>query len=725
MCRRRSDLSLAVVQNQLKRDPGAYAEEFDALWRQYLSELAVLVQRTLDEGGESGSTQTSTMSLGSRREEEKRLSELASFVAHCGVHFEASRRRFGPELAALLSERGSRMAPETRLNMAQACLVAKSKGLFQDPLVCFELCFELVQIGDKPLRQLCKDYLRSEARRAKRNNGAYSRKLQRALVTNMGSETDRVAECALGVVMDLYKRRAWTDSTAVNALARACGDDRSRICRKAAAFFLGVDNQEEEDSDSDDNDDNERLRQARDAVGAHQHSKKTRSRASRVERSAKRATKLARKLAEPKPLFPAIDLLDDPLWLCERLLAKLRAQVDSFRTRLLLADLTSRVVAVHRIQLLPFYAWLARYLRPQQRDCTRFLAIFAQACHDLVPPDHLLPVVRAIADNFVSDRNASEHMALGINAIREIVGRAPALLDEEDMLGFARDLAAYSKHRDKSVVVAARGWINALRTRFPGLLRKKDRGKQHIRDQQPAKFGALQASDKVDGADLLAAYESHALPEGFEDVVEQCRALDDNGGDDDDEEDNPEEEEDDDAVGDDDDEDDDEEEDEEEEDDDDAGGDDDGEENDEEEEDDDEQNGDEEARVATAPAPSLDPLRLLSSTDFERIRLLKERAAELELLPTTKERVSAADIEAYATRRRASLAERKAKAERGREAFEHKLHAGGKTNAEKRRTKNYLMIQKKAQQSALSRKRGRAGNAKQQHKREKRKRRRL
>ena len=34
--------TLPVLQNLLKRDPGAYREEFEALWKQYVSELQVL-----------------------------------------------------------------------------------------------------------------------------------------------------------------------------------------------------------------------------------------------------------------------------------------------------------------------------------------------------------------------------------------------------------------------------------------------------------------------------------------------------------------------------------------------------------------------------------------------------------------------------------------------------------------------------------------------------------
>ena len=36
------------------------------------------------------------------------------------------------------------------------------------------------------------------------------------------------------------------------------------------------------------------------------------------------------------------------------------------------------------------------------------LLCLLQACHDLVPPDEIAPIVRAIANNFVSDRCGAE-----------------------------------------------------------------------------------------------------------------------------------------------------------------------------------------------------------------------------------------------------------------------------------------------------------------------------
>lgn len=55
------------------------------------------------------------------------------------------------------------------------------------------------------------------------------------------------------------------------------------------------------------------------------------------------------------------------------------------------------------------------------------------------------------------------------------------------MQKFIQDLAAYGKHRDKSVVIAARGFINFVRETYPTLLKSRDRGKGHDASARPFK----------------------------------------------------------------------------------------------------------------------------------------------------------------------------------------------------------------------------------------------
>lgn len=101
------------------------------------------------------------------------------------------------------------------------------------------------------------------------------------------------------------------------------------------------------------------------------------------------------------------------LGFAEKLYSKLQSKQDRWEIRLLRMNLISRVIGIHQLSLLGFYTYLIKYLQPSQRDVTMVLVSAAQASHSLVPPDALEPVLRAIANNFVTDRASNEVMAVG------------------------------------------------------------------------------------------------------------------------------------------------------------------------------------------------------------------------------------------------------------------------------------------------------------------------
>ena len=78
---------------------------------------------------------------------------------------------------------------------------------------------------------------------------------------------------------------------------------------------------------------------------------------------------------------------------------------------------------------------------------TRLLLYLAQGSHEVVPPDAVEEVLKAIANNFITERNSSEVMAVGLNAVREICARCPLAMSE-DLL---QDLVQYRTHRDKGI----------------------------------------------------------------------------------------------------------------------------------------------------------------------------------------------------------------------------------------------------------------------------------
>jgi protein SDA1 len=79
----------------------------------------------------------------------------------------------------------------------------------------------------------------------------------------------------------------------------------------------------------------------------------------------------------------------------------------------------------------------------------------------------------AIANNFITERNSSEVIAVGINAVREICAKCPLAMSE-DLLG---DLVQYRSYKDRAVTTAAKSLISLFRERNPHMLQRKLRGR--------------------------------------------------------------------------------------------------------------------------------------------------------------------------------------------------------------------------------------------------------
>jgi len=59
-------------------------------------------------------------------------------------------------------------------------------------------------------------------------------------------------------------------------------------------------------------------------------------------------------------------------------------------------------------------------VQPHQRDVTHLLAAAVQACHDMVPPDPVEPLLKQLVNQFVHDRACTEVIVVGLNVVRGI-----------------------------------------------------------------------------------------------------------------------------------------------------------------------------------------------------------------------------------------------------------------------------------------------------------------
>ena len=327
------------------------------------------------------------------------------------------------------------------------------------------------------------------------------------------------------------------------------------VASRAMRFFLNI---EEKMAHDERVQQEEQLQETNRAVDYHLHSKKTCKRQRQTQRALKNKERAAKRRHEggdwleegeehpendkgvegSKKLYPAIELLRDPQGLAEAVFRRLRSGNNmKFESKMLMINFVTRLTGNHELLLLPLYSFLQKYLGGHQRDVTAILAYTVQACHEQVPPDEIYGLLKTIAHNFITERCSEEQMAVGINAVRAIVVRVPSVLNNSsdnddndlttasatdnhtavamDMEAFARDLAAYANHRDRSVAVAGKAWTNFVRQTHPGLLQGKDRGLQGSAlfragvGGRPARYGERRdVATGVEGADLLVEYES-------------------------------------------------------------------------------------------------------------------------------------------------------------------------------------------------------------------------
>jgi protein SDA1 len=332
-----------------------------------------------------------------------------------------------------------------------------------EPLVLLKLAFKLFSVPDKTLRSSLGEYIFNDIKsiNANKRNEKLNKNVQAMLFGIVAEDTTVAARKTVLLLAELYRRRVWTDARTINVIASACTSSVTRVVVAALNFFLGIEMKMSEDEDEEKN-------AVVKEVDFHAHSKKTKKRIRHVQRqvegNAKMRREQARKAEEAVPLFPAIQIIHDPQALAEKLFKKLRQPGgEKFEVKLLLMNFISRLIGCHKLILLSFYSFLQRYLTSHQQDVTHILAYLIQGCHDLVPPEDLLPVIRAIAFNFITERCTNEVITVGINSVREIFARVPTILREPGMDDFIEDLAQYGKKTHKSVMMAAHSVINLVR----------------------------------------------------------------------------------------------------------------------------------------------------------------------------------------------------------------------------------------------------------------------
>ncbi|KAL1229053.1 Protein SDA1 -like protein [Trichinella pseudospiralis] len=502
--------NLALLQEQLVRDPPSYRDEFIEQYRHFESLLSL------------AEVQPQVKS--------ERLLEIVFFLCHSAHFYKDVAQSFAQQLVDMISRSAQTVQPALRLGICKALLLLHGKRMLTLPDLV-NTFLDLLKCRDKTLRRFLYTATISRVKRlnAKRRDPKVNSTLQAILMQRAKRSNAIVVRFCLLILTELFRRRIWFNENVANAIAEGCFNSTTKIAVASMMFMLGsdmtyndvnLDNSEDDDDVEEENiahngnNNNNKLKALKEIMLTNRVCKKSKKRARLFEKAKaelqKRRAKQCKAARADRLNSAAILMLRDAQDFAERLYHCLVTARDRFEVRLLRMALISRLIMTHRLLLLNFYPFLHRYLNPKQREITKILLFAAHASHDLVPPDVIAVMVRVIAQNFITDRNSSEAIAVGLNAIREVVANCPLAISDELM----RDLAEYKKYKNKNVQVGARSLIHLFRRINPKALPKRDRGRRAAlakdandeddhRCRLAAPYGASDAVTCVQGADCL------------------------------------------------------------------------------------------------------------------------------------------------------------------------------------------------------------------------------
>jgi len=488
-------MALPQLQSLMKKDPEAYQTEFDQQWAHFESMLEMFKLKP--------------------QKPQYSFSEQVMFLAHVCPSFPEKGQKLPDTLIGALNDHDEIMHPVMRSTLVQALILLRNRAQFSC-IHALPLYFKLFRLPDKGLRNMIFTHIVRDV--AQTNMRSKHQKKTNELVDFLFAklkETDvEVARRSCAIFISLNRQNIWKDAKIINLMSAGLMHPDLKISAALAHLFLGnktkglVGILEDSDSESEEEEAAQGFMDtARKGIVG---SKKTANRKKRVARAKKAATKAVGKRRKQEHEdgqvnFLAIDLLHDPQTLAERLHGRIAKGGEPFLYRLLILHLIARIVGRNQLQLLNLYPYLMKYLQPTQKDVTKVMACFVEACHAQVPPSELRPSIVHIIQTFITEAQAPEVIEVGLNTIREVCVRSVNILEEEELT----DLTEFRKFKHKGVAMAARSLINAYRELHPALLIRALRGKEAIMamtrgELQAPVYGAGNVAEQIDGLELLA-----------------------------------------------------------------------------------------------------------------------------------------------------------------------------------------------------------------------------
>lgn len=228
-----------MLQNLIRRDPPSYREEFVLQYRHYESQRDIFMSQP---EGNSGET----------------FADLVGFMSQVTSCYPDLTENFPSDLAGLLLKHHGVLHHELREKLVQSLVLLRNKDVIPSTTLLQTLFPILTTTTSKALRTQIYSTVTSDLRssNAKIKNHKLNKTVQTVLFGLVEAGKDDAGSTAglwaVKLTRELWKRRVWDDARTVEIMKEASLCANPKVMSGGIRFFLGVDQEMEEQEDSDD-----------------------------------------------------------------------------------------------------------------------------------------------------------------------------------------------------------------------------------------------------------------------------------------------------------------------------------------------------------------------------------------------------------------------------------------------------------------------------------------
>ena len=435
--------NLPILQDKINRDKTSYKEEFYKILKIFKEQFEILLLFP--------------------NKNIKNFKELLLFFSHISNSFPNELEFIRRDLPQIISDNYLIIPHEMRLSIVDSLNLLQKKNLLS-PLITIPLFFNLIKCNDKILRKKVTDFIISNLKNINENhkNSEINKKIQNLCEKLLRDSNQKLARKTLNIMIILYKKKIWNDSRLINCIANAITIKDIKMANAICLFFLSDFDTEEISTSSEEELDE--LKNKYKLLGK-ANNRKTKARKSKLKQLMKSIERRENRKNKNKNInkdFMPIDLIHDPLKFCQELYKKVNSfQTGNFNYKIVCIRLLGRILGRHKLIMDNYFNLMINFMKSDQKDIESILASLAEACHDLIPPTEIEPIIKKLFDNFINDTFPPNYITIGLKTLMEITERCPYCLNDGEF-SVVNDLRGF---KNKSVSNAARAIVNLYKER--------------------------------------------------------------------------------------------------------------------------------------------------------------------------------------------------------------------------------------------------------------------